>query len=98
MDLTFLEKKTSSVMVAEVKALIVEFQEQIENLNIEQMHEWVIVKFVLGDNGFCYQYNRNTGEYDSWFMPLDFIGYFSKIIVGRALKKKGGAINEKYMD
>lgn len=80
MDLTLLKKQTSAVMVAEIEALMNELQEPIDKLNIEQDEVWVIVDFVLCECAFSYQYNRLTGEYEDWTMPLSRIPYFSKIV------------------
>ncbi|MDN4071371.1 hypothetical protein QYF50_26110 [Paenibacillus vini] len=80
MDLKLLAKQTSIELAEEVGALLENFEDEpVGHWNIETLEEWVTVYFVLADQGFCYQFNKITGEYDVTFMGLNNMKYFMQL-------------------
>lgn len=82
-DLVLLKKQTSAELVEEIEVLADQLGELIDKLNIEVSDEWVIVNFTLSEAALSYQFNRKTGKYEQWIMPLSVIPYFAKIISER---------------
>lgn len=78
-DLTLLGKQTCPQLMREIQLLMEQVEESITHLKVEDNGFYVIVYFVLAEQGFVYTYDKRKGTYDEVFMALTEMQYFKDL-------------------